>query len=130
MSASVSLCIHANTLKICFYDGNRYYKAVTKYLVGKFSIPQWDKKKSKIKPSVPHSAENNEILFNLLSKYNNVIAVNKNITAKELSCFFDKKMSRPPVSIDELIQRDVEMESKKTGSNYKNYEQLRRYLLT
>jgi integrase len=38
-------------------------------------------------------------------------------------------MSRPPVSIDELIQRDVEMERKKTGSNYKNYEQLRRYLL-
>ena len=129
MATTVSLCIHANTLKLRFYDGKPVYKAVTKCFIGNFKVSHWDKNKSRIKSSVPHSEENNGILSQLMSKYTNVIAENKSISAKELSRFFDKKKSCSLVSIDELIKRDIENEKKKKGCNYKNYEKLHRRLL-
>jgi integrase len=130
VTVSVSVGIYADTLKLCFSKGKeRNYKSISKCLLGKFVISHWDNKKHRIKPSVPYSEENNNTIIQLLSKYNDVIANNKSITVKELSCFFDEKKSHSLVSIDELIKRDIARERQKNGCNYKNYEKLHRRLL-
>jgi hypothetical protein len=53
MTTTVSLCVHSNTLKLCFYDSKRYYKAVTKNLVGKFHVSNWDDKKRGLNHPAP-----------------------------------------------------------------------------
>ena len=69
MAITISFVIHANTLKMCFYEKRRYYKAVTSKLIGEFNLSHWDKKKSRLKSNVPYSEENNNILNQLLTKY-------------------------------------------------------------
>jgi len=131
MATTITVGVFENSLKIRFSDGAaRYYKSLSKNLIGKFSLSHWDDKKKQIKSSAVNSSENNSTISEILSQYSKALAENKAIDPYSLCHFFDdRKQFKEDYTLGQLLLLDIEKEKKKKGCNYKNYEKLYRRLI-
>ena len=135
METTISIGVIDGTLKICFADKKRYYKSISRQLVGKFSPAHWSKKKKQIKPNVENAEINNEIISEIYEKYFDVLTKNKGIDDYSLRNYFEEtgnpgnraeneNSTDGVLMFEKLLLSDIENEKKKAGCNYKNYEKL------